>query len=357
MNDYFRKDTLTAKERLTALIAGKPLDRVPFNPCSIGFSARLVGIDRGTFYRNPKQAFAAGLHLMATFPWMNCRPSYGWADRGSWEFGGGITWPDHNRYIAPSSVPLLTSPDEIERLPVPDPATAGMNPLVACFNVLCRDHGFPASLPGGTPTTIAAGIVGRQNFLKWLVRYPEAVHALQQKVTRFLLQTAEQTITRFGAENCSVFCGVPMESNQLIPVKMFTQYAKPYIKEIFTFYREAGVKSVVIHLCGDHSANLQHWHDIPLPPRTVFSIGHEMDLARTGEAIGDQFILAGNINNEILHRGSPEEVGSEVERCLLAGMHHPGGFILMPACEFPPDTPLSNLEALASALARAGYYS
>lgn len=354
--DFSAKDTLSGKERMAALIAGKPLDRVPFNPCSMGFSARLFGIDRGEFYRSPEKAFAAGLHLMATYPWMNCRPSYGWADRGPWEFGGRIIWPDDNRFIAPVSVPLVHSPDQVNDLIKPNPENAGMMPLIDRFNSLSRERGFPASLPGGTPTTLSAGIVGRANFLRWLVRYPEAVHALQEKVTRFLLRTAEMTIDKYGAQNCSVFCAVPMESNQLISDKMFAEFAKPYIQEILTFYRSAGVKNVVVHLCGDHTANLGHWQDIPLPPRTVFSIGHEMDLEKTGAAIGKAHILGGNMNNAILHGGSPESVSAEVERCLAAGMKHPGGFILMPACEMPPDTPFENVEALAATLYEKGYY-
>ncbi len=356
MMDFLAKDTLTSRERLLALIAGEPIDRVPFNPCSMGFSARLFGIDRGEFYRHPEKAFAAGMHLIKTYPWLNCRPSYGWADRGSWEFGGKVIWPDRNRFIAPGSVPLLSSPDQVADLIEPDPEKAGMVPLVDRFNALSRQQGLPASLPGGTPTTLSAGIIGRSNFLRWLVRYPDAVHALQEKVTQFLIRTAEMTIGKYGAGNCSVFCGVPMESNQLIPVGMFATFAKPYIQKIFNYYQSAGVKSVVIHLCGDHTANLAHWQDIPLPPRTVFSIGNEMDLEKTGAAIGKDFILGGNVKNQILHRGSQEAVIDEVERCLTAGMKHQGGFILMPACELPPDTPLENLEALACTLYEKGYY-
>ncbi len=357
MMDFSAKDTLTAKERMAALINGEFPDRVLFNPCSMGFSARIYGIDRGKFYRNPEVAFAAGLHLMKTYPWMNCRPSYGWADRGSWEFGGKVLWPDNNRFIAPCSVSLLKEPGEVKDLPDPDPKIAGMNPLVERFNILNRRHGFPASLPGGTPTTLSAGIVGRANFLRWLVRYPEAVHALQNKVTQFILRTAERTIKKFGGQNCSVFCGVPMESNQLISQVMFAKFAKPYISKIFRFYRSAGVKSVVVHLCGDHTANLPFWKEIDLPHRTVFSIGHEMDLETTGAAIGKDHILAGNINNTLLHWGSKESVTVEVERCLSQGKKHSGGFILMPACEFPPETPLENLNAVASTLYEKGFFS
>ena len=41
---------------------------------------------------------------------------------------------------------------------------------------------------------------------------------------------------------------------------------------------------------------------------------------------------------------------------MKAGMKHPGGYILMPACEFPPNTPVENLEAVAQAVFEHGYY-
>lgn len=355
--NFAEKDTMTPKERFMGLIAREPIDRVPFNPFSMGFSARIYGIGRGEFYRDPEKAFAAGTHLMKTYPWMNSRPTYGWADRGAWEFGGKIKWPDKNRFAAPISLePVCTDPKQVDSIPDPDPKTAGMNPLVHRFNAISRRHGFPASLPGGTPTTLSAGIVGRANFLKWLIRYPQAVHELQRKVTNFIIRTAEISIKKYGAENCSVMCGVPMESNQLISSDAFETFSKPYIQNILGYYVSEGVRNILVHLCGDHSANLIHWADIPLPARTVFSIGHEMDLEKTGPFLGAHHILAGNINNSILRLGSYQEVFEEVKRCLTAGMKHPGGFVLMPACELPPDTPPENIGALAKALYEYGYY-
>ncbi|NOX32264.1 MAG: hypothetical protein GXP56_00795 [Deltaproteobacteria bacterium] len=357
MVNFAQKDTMKSKERLMALLSGDPTDRVPFSPFSSGFSARIYGIDRGEFYRNPEKAFSAGINLMKAFPWMNSRPSYGWADRGAWEFGGKVRWPDKNRYPAPTCLePVVTNPEDVDSIPDPDPKTAGMNPLVERFNTISCNHGFPASLPGGTPTTLSAGIVGRTNFLKWLIRYPGAVHRLQQKVTGFIIQTAKNTMKKYGAANCSVMCGVPMESNQLISSRTFEMFSKPYIQKILGYYVSEGVRNILVHLCGDHTANLIHWNDIPLPPRAVFSIGHEMDLKKTGQFIGKNHILAGNINNVILQTGSCQDVFEEVKRCLGIGMKHPGGFILMPACELPPDTPLENIEAVAKALYEYGYY-
>lgn len=357
MIDFSTKDTMSSKERLGALAAGEPIDRVPFNPFSLGFSARLYGLDRGEFYRNPDLAFEAGLNLLREHPWVSTRPAYSWADKGAWEFGGEIRWPDNDRYMAPFSAgPVINSPDDVASLPDPDPETAGINPLMQRFNARSREMRLPASLPGGTPTTLSSAIAGKSEFLKWMIRYPDHVHMLQRKVTDFIIRTAKGTIEAYGAENCSVMCGVPMESNQLISPTAFKSLCKPYIQEIMGFYLSQGVKSVMVHLCGDHALNLHHWTDIPLPEHTVFSIGSEMDMRETSEFLGKRFILAGNIKNSVLQTGSREQVVAELRRCLREGMRHPGGFILMPECEIPPDTPPENFEIIAEVLFAEGYY-
>jgi uroporphyrinogen decarboxylase len=288
---------------------------------------------------------------------MNATPTYGWADVGAWEFGGRIVWPDNDESAAPRSFgPLITDPSEINSLPDPDPKTAGMMPLVDRFNTVSREHGFPASLPGGTPTNMSTAIVGDATFMRWMIRYPEAVHKLQRKVTDFLLRAAEHTIAKYGAENCGVMCALPMDSNLLMSPKAFERFSKPYIKEIQSYYVQKGVRSFLVHLCGNHTGNLAFWRDIPLAPRSVFSVGHEMDLEATGRFIGKEHVLAGNVSTTVLQAGSPEEVYDDTVRCLKAGMKHPGGYVLMPACELPPGTPLPNLDALARAVYEHGYY-
>lgn len=352
-----RRDAMTSAERMRALVAGEPIDRVPFAPMALGYGAKILGTDLGSFYRDPDTAYASGVALMRAHPWMNTTPGYGWAERGAWEFGGDITWPDNDRYPAPIAPrPVITRPEQVEDLPDPDPVTAGMTPLVARFNELNRAGGFPAGLPAGTPTTMTASVLGRSTFLRWMVRHPDAVHVVQRKATNYVIGAARKTMERYGAENCALFCGVPMESNQLISPGMFETFCKPYIQEILDAYVSAGVPSVLVHLCGDHTLNLPHWRDIPLPPRTKFSIGHEMDIRATSRELGGAHVLGGNMDNAILQAGTPDEVRAEARRCLEEGMDHPGGFMLMPACEFPPFTPRRNVDALEQALADFGFY-
>ena len=81
-----------------------------------------------------------------------------------------------------------------------------------------------------------------------------------------------------------------------------------------------------------------------------------MDLEETGKGLGSEYMLAGNIDTGVLQAGSPDQVFEEVRKSLRVGMNHPGGFLLMPACELPPDTPFENVEAVARALYTHGYY-
>lgn len=351
------KDRMTKKERMEALIRRKPIDRVPFYPFATGLNAKLLGVDRGTFYRNPELAFKAGLKLIELFPWMDARPSYGWADRGAWEFGGNIVWPNGNTYAAPhSGAPLITDPDEIDFLPDPDPKSAGMNALVDRFNEISRMHGFPASVPGGTPTNYTAGILGRTNFYRWLILYPEAIHRLQRKATDFVIGSVAFTIEKYGAQNCRFQLSLPLESNDLMSPQFFETFSKPYILEVVEFCVSKKLKNMTVHLCGDHTLNLPHILEIGFPERTVFSIGSRMDLEETGKLLGEEYILAGNIDTALLAQGSFEEVYAETKRCLSAGMKHRGGFILMPACELPPETPLENIKAVEQAICDHGFY-
>ena len=93
MIDFKARDTMTPRARLTALLAGQGIDRVPFMAFAIGFAARTGGIDLGELFRNPDKAFAVGMNLLEAYPWINGKPAYAWADRGAWEFGERSSGP------------------------------------------------------------------------------------------------------------------------------------------------------------------------------------------------------------------------------------------------------------------------
>ena len=351
------KDRLNNKERMAGLMKKTPIDRVPFALSAAGLSSRYYGVSRGDYYNYPEVGYQCSVYFGKLFPWMNVSRAYGWADRGAWEFGGEITWPYSELEPAPRSLhPVINTPEEALNWPDPDPLTAGMFPRLYRFQRMCRREGLPVPLAEASPTHMSSGAVGSARFMRWMLREPEAVHAMQRKGADLIKKVAAITMDKYGPENCSLFSPHPAESNQLISPALFEKFCLPYIKELFDFYLQAGVRQILVHLCGNHTGNLKYWLEMDLPERTMFSIGHEMDLENTSRALGERYVLAGNISNAILQAGSPEEVYETVKNCLLTGKKHPGGYVLMPACEIAPGTPEENLEAIEAAIYDYGFY-
>ena len=355
MKNY--SDSMTSRERIKALILNQPYDRVPFMPFALGYFALSNTVSLYDFFTRPEVAFRVAQSTAKQHPWANIRPVYAWADHGAWEFGGDIAWPDSDVRMTPyTPKPRISQPEEVDSLPEPEPVKTEWFRLLSHFNELCVQNGFSALLPSASIMSPMGSIVGAARLMKWMKRYPDAVHLLAEKVLRFNVKAAEIIFEKYGSRNCSVSTELPMESNTVISPGMFEEFCLPYIARLHGFYLENGVRGTMIHLCGDHRGNLQYWKQIPLPKRTIFSIGDDMDLEETGDFLGETYILAGNISTHAIQFGSKEAIMEEVKRCLHQAKDRSGGFILMPACEYPPMAPPESLEAIREGLMRYGQY-
>jgi uroporphyrinogen decarboxylase len=245
---------------------------------------------------------------------------------------------------------------EVDSLPEPDPLETDWFRLFDNFNEICTEKGFSAQLPSASIMSPMSSILGGSNLMKWMMKHPEAVHRLAEKVLRFNTKVARITLEKYGAKNCSVTTQVPLESNHVLSPDAFEEFCLPYITKLHRLYLESGVRATMIHLCGDHKRNLKYWKKVPVPERAIFSIGDDMDLKGTGDFLGENFILAGNMSTTVLQFGTRSEVKEEARRCLSQGKRRPGGFILMPACEWPPMAPPENLEAVREAIMEYGFY-
>lgn len=350
-------DRMTGKDRMKGLILGKPIDRVPFMPFFVSYMAINNGISLYDFYTKPDVAFRAGVETMNKYPWATIRPVHGWGDHGAWEFGGKIEWPKDEISMSPHTPEsLITTPEEVDKLPDPDPLETGWFRLRNQFNDICVKKGFSASLPSGSIMGQMASILGATNLMLWMIDYPDAFHRLAEKVLNFNMKMAKMTIEKYGGGNCSVMTDLALESNKVISPRMVEMFCLPYTMRLHGFYLESGVRGTMLHLCSDHKDNLRYWKQVPLPDRTIFSLSEVQDLKETGEFLGDKYIIAGNVPTAALQNGTQEDVIRETKRCLEKGKGLSGGFILMPACEWPPNAPPENLEAVRKAIMEFGFY-
>ncbi len=351
------QDKMTPKERLLALIQKKPIDRIPVIPFSKGYSARIAGISRGDFYRYPEKALLADAKLKKRHPGLDGGASYGWADYGAWDFGGEIKFPFNDESQTPQVIKTpIQSPQDAAALEVPDPRGNGIMQLVFEFSKLARKAGGRAMIYLVSPGNCAASIIGKKNMLKWIIKHPNELHQVMRKAVDYQKAAADWSIAEFGAQNCTVYLGYPIESNQLISPVHFKDFFHPYIKELHQYLVDCGIKFCIEHICGNHKGNLKYWEDIPIPQRSIISVGDIMDIRQTADFFGKDYIIAGNVSTEILSAATPEQVKEECKRCIKQGKDLPGGFILMPACNLPTVTPPESVDAMLQAAREYGAY-
>lgn len=320
-----------------------------------GIAARMCGWSVADFYRNPERSFLAQTRTQEMFGY-EASPHYGYGAFGAWEFGGEIRWPREG--IARSQAPEIMrhpveSEEDVDRLRVPsDVHSAGAVPLMLHFSRLQERWGRPVSVHLGSAFTRAANLAGPTRFLRWCLKRPELAHRLVRLSTDFLLSVAALWEEMFPGREVSGSVNVPLESNDLVSPHVVEEFSIPYMRELHDKVLSGGFRSLSLHLCGDHSANLGLWSDIPLARPGVsgtVSVDQRVDLAAAITVFGESAVMKGNLEPEVLQLGEPEEILEGARRVLEVGREAPRGFVLAPGCEIPVDTPPYHVYLLVKA--------
>ena len=85
----------------------------------------------------------------------------------------------------------------------------------------------------------------------------------------------------------------------------------------------------------------------------MLSFGHEVDLLEAANAFPGQ-IIAGNVNPQIIARGTPEEIDSACKEAIEKGREIEAGYVLMGGCELSPITPPYNIYLMSRAREKYG---
>lgn len=350
------RETMTSAERMRALMSGERPDRVPVIPFLSGHAAVVCGEPLARMYDDADASFRCQL-LCAEMYGHDGGPSYAYASAGGWEFGGDIEFPTKKYSGAPvvSRTPVQTE-DDVHKLKVPDDVTkAGALPIALGIARRQAEAGMPVGLQVGAPFAWAGSVIGEERMMVWLIRKPDLVHEVLDKVSDFLIKVAEHYVAEFGAERLSAFHGTATETNKLISPKQFATFVLPYFQRINTRLIGMGIKSFLIHICGEQNANLPYYQQIPMTKQTIISVGREVELTKAMEAFPEQ-IIGGNVDPTLIQEGKAEEVSAQARECIETAMHHKGGYVLMPGCEIPPHAPPVNVFQLVRAVREYGRY-
>lgn len=349
-------DKMTPAERMRALLMGEKIDRVTCIPFTIGYTARVSGFSIGDFYKNPKTCVRAQL-LAAELHGYEQPILYGYAAFGAWEFGAEVELPYKEGMSAPVvKKPCVEKPEDVDKLEVPDPKTAGSIPIALEVARQAVKLGMSAAPQVGLPFTMAGNIIGPQRMLLWLIEKPELVHRVLRMATDFVIDNAKLYAREFGPERCLAFDGGPLESNYLISPEQFEKFVLPYAKEIHEKVLSMGYPMFFSHICGEHNKNLKHWKKIPYGKPGILSFGREVDLEVLKREFGKEHIIMGNVDPPSIMVKSYDEVLKLCRDCVEKGKDNPTGYILGAGCEVPPYSPPVNVHAMMKAVREYGRY-
>ena len=200
-------------------------------------------------------------------------------------------------------------------------------------------------IPVGTliegPFTTLSRIVDAQVLLRCTITQPAAVEAALERVHDVLLRFA-QAAAAAGAG--FLFVADPVTSASVISPRMYRRFALPALQRLAA----AVPIPVFLHICGDTSPIL------PLMAETgaaALSLDQCMDLRGARALVGEDCILAGNVDPVTLALGSPAAVARATQTVLAAGGRR--AFVVMPGCGIPPEAPLENVAAMVRVVQEA----
>lgn len=161
-----------------------------------------------------------------------------------------------------------------------------------------------------------------------------------RELAEFVLELA----LRFGkaqVEAGADVIGIGDPAGSLVGPHLYEDFVWPCEKRLVDGLHEAGAK-VRLHICGDTRRILEVIGRLGCD---IVDIDSSVPVGEAHAKIGPETVLLGGIDPvRLLQNGSPEEVIAAVREC-----HRQAGpnYILGAGCEVPPDTPSSNLLALA----------
>jgi hypothetical protein len=150
-----------------------------------------------------------------------------------------------------------------------------------------------------------------------------------------------------------VQCYCHRTSNSFISPRQFEELAFPSLEEIVGRIIDAGM-TPILHCDGDWLKNFPILRRLPAR-KIILQLDGLTDIYKAKEAIGDHMCIFGDVPADKLVLGSPAEVDETCHR-LIDEVGKGGGFILAGGCEIPYNAKPENLKVMTESVRKYGYY-
>ncbi|KEI91806.1 uroporphyrinogen decarboxylase family protein [Clostridium botulinum] len=344
------KEEMTPKERIVAFSKGEEIDRIICVPDMGVTMAPFIGVTARDYYHSAQ--LMADLEIALFKRLRHDGVSISTSLRGVAEaMGSKVGYPEYG--ISYLIEPAINSIDEIESLKVVDPLKDGNLPTLLeaiklTRDVLIDEVDVGAAMSG--PFSVAASVVGTENLLKWMIKYPKKVHTLMDIVAESNNRYIEE-VAKLGV---SIGFADPVSSTSLISPKQFREFSLPALMKNINKIKEKTGGAPGIHICGKSK---ELWEDVVNAGISNFSIDNAEDLEEAKNIMGDRVVITGNVPPvDVVYRGNKEAIFKSVKECIKKGHDSKKGYILSTGCQIPMHTPIENIEMFMEAGKTYGKY-
>lgn len=344
------KEEMTPKERIVAFSKGEEIDRIICVPDMGVTMAPFIGVTARDYYHSAQ--LMADLEIALFKRLHHDGVSISTSLRGVAEaMGSKVGYPEYG--ISYLIEPAINSIDQIESLKVVDPLKDGNLPTLLEAIRITREAlmdkvDVGAAMSG--PFSVAASVVGTENLLKWMIKYPKKVHTLMDIVA----ESNNRYIEAVAKLGVSIGFADPVSSTSLISPKQFREFSLPALKKNINKIKEKTGGAPGIHICGKSK---ELWEDVVNAGISNFSIDNAEDLEEAKNIMGDRVVITGNVPPvDIVYRGEKEAIFKSVKECIKKGHDSKKGYILSTGCQIPMHTPIENIEMFMEAGKTYGKY-
>ena len=238
---------------------------------------------------------------------------------------------------------LVSDLDEAEALEVPDLSKGRAATCVEGIRLAKERIGDKPVLAGMIgPYSLAGRLMDVTEIMYVCYDEPEAVHAVLEKATRYLIQYAG-AMKQAGADG--IVIAEPLAG--ILSPDMAAEFSHPYAKKIVDAMQTDDF-AVIYHNCGNSVSHMLS--GIFSIGAAAYHFGNAVDMAEVMAAAPADCLCMGNVDPAAQFVQGTVESMTEATKSLLAQCGHYKNFVISSGCDIPYHAKWENIQAFFNAL-------
>jgi MtaA/CmuA family methyltransferase len=327
-------------ERYLGVLEGRTVDFLPRLPILMQYAAEHIGSNYGAFASDHRVLVEANLRCAKDFG-MDQLSAISDPYRETQGFGAEIVYVRDGVPRCPH--PPLAGTKDLSQLLRPDPLKSErMRDRLDALREMVRLSAGAYSVLGWVegPAAEAADLRGVGTFLMDLMDDGAFCAELMDLCVEVGARFARAQVEA-GADTIGIGDAI---ASQLSPA-VYGRLVQPRERLLIEAIHETGAR-VRLHICGDTTHLLPGMAEVGAD---IIDLDHMVDMAAARRILGEEIVLAGNIDPAAVRRSrDPQAIHEEMLRTYKA-VGNP--YMVTAGCEIPSGTPPENLRALCEPIA------